>query len=95
MNSDVAVGNGEAPELHAVGQIPPRIPSHVFPTRHQGAAIISRHQLTASNPRINAGIVGRSATGDKTVHYRKGNESGTESHRSRERFAGVKSPTID
>ena len=95
MNSDVAVGNNDVAEFHAVGLPPPRIPSHVFPTRHQGAAIISRHQLTASNPRMNAGIVGRSATGDKTVHYRKGNESGTESHRSRDRFAGVKSPLID
>ena len=44
---------------------------------------------------MNAGIVGRSATGDKTVHYRKGNESGTESHRSRDRFAAAKSPQID
>lgn len=39
--------------------------------------------------------MGRSATGDKTVHYRKGNDSGTESHRSRDRFAATKSPQID
>ena len=40
LNSEAFVGDKDT-ELHVVS--PPRIPSHVFPTRHQGAAIISRH----------------------------------------------------